>query len=171
MAQHGQETNASVSPLQTGLTVALMAEIWILLVGGVHRDEMIVGAVCVAGAVAMFWLVARVRGPRYHITARDLASAWRLPWYVVQDLFLVVGVLFKSLRPGDERRAAFWVCGFKTSKRDPIDVGRRILVTIYSCLTPNMIVLGIEYEQSRILFHQLAPAGVNATMRDLGVRA
>jgi hypothetical protein len=152
------------------IAAAQMGGIWSLLVGGFHRDEMIVGASCVIAAAVTLRLVARVRQQHMQFTVRDVLCGWRLPWYAIQDVFVVSRVLLRDVLFGVEPPSAYRVCGFKTSKRESRDVARRVLVTGFTSATPNVIVLGVDYAQSRLLFHQLEPSEVNETMRELGAQ-
>lgn len=167
---HSNAVSRPVSALSTLWAAALMAGIWILLVGGVHRDEMIVGAFCVLAAVIILRLIAGVRRQHVQITGRDLLAGWRIPWYAVQDIFLVSRILLRNVFFGIQPPSAYRVCGFTTSKSDPQDVGRRVLVTGYGSATPNAIVIGVDYAQNRLLFHQLQPSEVNTMTRDLGAK-
>ncbi len=63
------------------------------------------------------------------------------------------------------------VCGFKCSKRDPAILGRGVLAMIYMTATPNSIVLGIDPQSSRMLFHQLERASVPKMARALGAQS
>ncbi len=168
--RQGKAGSHNVSVLSILWAAALMAAIWILLVGGTHRDEMIVGAFGVLIAVLILRLIHGVRERELQITLRDLLSGWRVPGYAVQDVFVVSRALLRCLFSGVQPPSAYWVCGFKTSKSDPQDVARRVLVTGYTSATPNVIVIGVDYAQSRLLFRQLKPAGVNETMRELGAQ-
>lgn len=167
---HEEAGSQDVSVLFMLWAAALMGVVWIVLVGGFHRDEMIAGALCVLAASMILRLIAGVRRQKLRITLGDLGSGWRVPWYAVQDIFLVSLALLRCLLSGMQPPSAYRVCGFKTSKSEPQDVARRVLVTAFSSATPNVIVIGVDYAQSRILFHQLQPSEVNETMRDLGTR-
>lgn len=167
---HGKRQSRDVSALSVLWAGALMAALWILLVGGVHRDEMIVGACSVCIANLILRLIAGVRHQEVQITLRDALSGWRVPWYALQDLFLASQALLADLFLGVAPGSSYCVCGFKTSRSNPQDVARRVLVTVYSSSTPNVIIIGVDYAQSRLLFHQLVPGSLNQTMRDLGAR-
>ena len=148
-----------------------MAALWLLLIGSAPRDEVIVGIAAVTAAMAMLWLVSTAHPQAQRFTLQDLATGWRLPSYVVQDLGIVLRVLARDLVLGRRPVSAFRVCGVQTSKRDPQDVARRVLLTAYTSATPNVIVIGVDYAQSRLLLHQLEPAPASETMRQLGARA
>jgi hypothetical protein len=150
------------------LSVVVMAAEWILLVAGVKRDEMIVGALSVIGATLFLQFVYRAEHQKLDLRLKDLAACWRIPWYIAVDVRVVTVVLLKDLL-GIRRASSFYrVCGFKTSKYDPLLVSRRVLATAFTTVTPNAIVIGIDYEQSRMLFHQLQRSSVSKMTQELG---
>ncbi len=70
------------------------------------------------------------------------------------------------------RRAGSYyrVCGFATSKEDPRLIGRRVLATAYTSASPNSIVIGIDFTQSRMLVHQVERREISALAQELGAR-
>ena len=77
-------------------------------------------------------------------------------------------VLVKELL-GKARAGSYYrVSGFKTSKTDPTLVARRVLATAYTTVSPNSIVIGIDYEQSRLLLHQVKRDEVSKMTKELG---
>jgi len=167
---HNSKGWRRVTAQSVAISAALMSAFWVLLVGGTHRDEVIVGCVGVIAATAMLWLIARVDDLRFHFTSHDLLSGVRVPWNIAKDVFLVLGLLLRDVFLRVPTRSVFHVCGFKTSKRNPQDIARRVLVTAYSTAAPNTIILGVDYTQSRILFHQLQSSEPDETMIELGAR-
>jgi hypothetical protein len=166
--------DAKAKPLRTisagvlTLSLIVMAAEWILLVAGTKRDEMIVGALCLLAAGLFLQLVYRAEQQKLDIRLKDLATCWRLPWYVLSDTRVVTLVLLKDLF-GIKRASSFYrVCGFKTAKDDPLLAARRVLATAFTTVTPNSIVIGIDYEQSRMLFHQLQRSRVSKMTQELG---
>jgi hypothetical protein len=150
------------------LSAIVMAAEWILLVAGVKRDEMIVGAICVVAAALFLQLVYRAEDQRLEIRLKDLIQAWRIPWYILTGSWEITLILFKDLT-GIERANSFYrVGGFKTSKYDPLLVARRVLATAFTTTAPNFIIVGIDYEQSRMLFHQLERSSVPKMTQALG---
>jgi hypothetical protein len=150
------------------LSVIIMAAEWILLVAGVKRDEMIVGAVSVAVSALFLQFVDRSEEQRLDLRLNDLVQAWRIPWYILSGTWEIMLILLKDLT-GIKRASSFYrVSGFKTSKYDPLLVARRVLATAYTTTAPNFIVIGIDYGQSRMLFHQLERSGVPKMTQALG---
>jgi hypothetical protein len=81
-----------------------------------------------------------------------------------------VAILVKDLL-GVKRAESFYrVSGFKTSKSNPLLVARRVLATFYTTMAPNFIVIGIDFRQSRMLFHQLQRSSVPQMTKALGAQ-
>jgi len=166
----GAKTNRlrKISASVLTLSVVAMAAEWILLVAGLKRDEMIVGALCVIASALFLQFVYRSEGQELDIRLRDLIQAWRLPWYILSEAWTITRVLLKDLA-GIKRAGSFYrVCGFKTGKYDPLLIARRVLATAFTTMAPNSIVIGIDYEQSRMLFHQLERGSVSKMTQELG---
>lgn len=150
------------------LSVIIMAAEWILLVAGVKRDEMIVGALCVIASALFLQFVYRSEHQELEIRLSDVMQVWRLPWYILSEGWRITVVLLKDLC-GLKRASSFYrVSGFKTGKNDPLLIARRVLATAYTTMAPNSIVIGIDYEQSRMLFHQLERSSVPKMTQALG---
>jgi hypothetical protein len=152
------------------LAAALMAVLWILFVGGTRRNEMIVGAGALVLSGAFLFLVARKESLNLELHWTDLATCWRIPWYIVSGVYEIVIILLKDLF-GVRRADSFYrVSGFRTSKSDPRLIARRVLATAYTTTAPNFIVIGIDYAQSRMLFHQLERSDVPKMTKELGAQ-
>lgn len=162
--------NTQVSRIAFIWMLLLMAVEWILLVAGIHLHEMLVGVVSVLLAALFLWTVQRSSSLRVRFTLRDVLECWRLPWYVLSDAGLVTVLLFRDLFRRKPVQSFYRVCGFVTSKDDPLLLSRRVLATAYTTASPNSIVIGIDYAQSRMLLHQLERSGVSTMARNLGAR-
>ncbi len=150
------------------LSVLVMAGEWILLVAGLKRDEMIVGALSVLASGLFLQFVYRAEDQKLDFRLKDLAACWRIPWYIVTGSWEITVILFKDL-VGIKRASSFYrVSGFKTAKYDPVLVARRVLATAFTTTAPNFIIIGIDYEQSRMLFHQLERSSVPIMTQELG---
>jgi hypothetical protein len=158
----------TIRPHTVFLILALMAGEWVMLVAGVKRNEMIVGLVAVLFACAFLCLVIRSQDMEYNFTLRDISTIWRVPWSILTNTFTLCSVLAKDVF-GRERAGSYYrVSGFKTSKGDPTLVAKRVLATAYTTVSPNSIVIGIDYEQSRLLLHQVKRAEVSEMTKQLG---
>lgn len=145
-----------------------MAAEWILLVAGVKLQEMIVGAAAVGAAALFLYLIFNGESERAEFRAVDLAAVWRIPWYILSGTWEITLILFRDLLSIRRAGSFYRVGGFRTSKRDPVLIGRRVLATAYTTTAPNFIVIGIDYEQSRMLFHQIERSSVPKMTQSLG---
>ena len=159
-----------VSFLVSALAVSVMAAEWILLVAGTRRNEMIVGAFSVLLVSAFLFYVHRCSPLRVKYAGADVAAGWRVPGYVALDAYVVVKILFRDFLSPRKACSFYRVCDFKTDRRDPRMVGRRVLATVYTTASPNSIVIGIDEAQSRMLLHQLERTGVSRMASNLGAR-
>ena len=151
-------------------SLLLIAALWILFVGGTRRDEMIAGAGVFFLCGAFLYLVWRTETLRLEVRWADAAQGWRIPWYVVSKVYQIIVILMKDLF-GVKRAGSFYrVSGFKTSKSDPRLIARRVFAIFYTTMAPNFIVIGIDYRQSRMLFHQLERTSVSMMTKELGAQ-
>jgi hypothetical protein len=144
---------------------------WILLVAGIRPHEMIVGAGSVLASALFVLAVRKVSTLRLDFRISDVAQAWRISWYVVSDCYKLVAVLLLDLFTSTRAGSFYRVSGFKTSKEDPRLIARRVLATIYTTASPNSIVIGIDFKQSRMLFHQIERSGLSKMTRNLGANS
>jgi hypothetical protein len=150
------------------LAVLLMSGEWILLVAGIHIDEMIVGAASVLASGAFLLVAHRTSTLHTDFRLADMAKGWSIPWEVIRDMFVITVVLFKDLLGVEKAKSLFLVAGFRTAKKDPVLVARRVLAIAYTSASPNTIILGIDYTCGRMLFHQLKRAPLPKMTEDLG---
>jgi multisubunit Na+/H+ antiporter MnhE subunit len=144
---------------------------WVWLVATTHLHEMIVGALVVVLATLFLLLVQRSQPNTVQLRWKDVAQGWRIPWYLVCDIWIVSSIFFKDLLHLRPAGSYYRVCGFKCGKRDPAILARGVLATIYMTATPNTIVLGIDAETSRMLFHQLERTSIPKMAHALGARS
>ena len=99
------------------LAIFLMSAEWILLVAGTHIHEMIVGAASVLASGAFLFVVHRSSTLHTDFCLSDIAKGWRIPWYVVSDIFVITLVLLKDLFGIEKAKSLFRVSGFQTGKK------------------------------------------------------
>lgn len=152
------------------LSVLFIAILWILFVGGLRRDEMFVGVAVLVLSGAFAYQVWRIETLDLDFHLKDLAQGWRIPWYVLSGVYEIIAVLLKDLARVKPANSLYRVSGFKTSKSEPRQVARRVLATFYTTMAPNFIVIGIDFRQSRMLFHQLERSSVPRMTKALGAQ-
>lgn len=128
------------------------------------------GAVSILVTVTFTQFVARTTGTNLTLRARDVLQGWRIPLYIASGVWEILVVLAKDLLHIQEPENRFRVCGFDSSKHDPVRIGRTTLAVAYTTAAPNFIVIGIDPSQSRMLFHQISATGVQRMAKKLGAR-
>jgi hypothetical protein len=88
----------------------------------------------------------------------------------VSKVYQIIVILVKDLFGVKRADSLYRVSGFKTSKSEPILIARRVFATFYTTMAPNFIVIGIDYRQSRMLFHQLERTSVSMMTKALGAQ-
>jgi hypothetical protein len=101
---------------------------------------------------------------------KDLVQCWRIPWYMASGIWEITVVLFKDLGYLGRAGSYYRVSGFKSSKRDRTAVARTVLATVYTTTAPNFIVIGIDPDLSRMLFHQIERSSVPKMTQALGAQ-
>lgn len=152
----------------TMFAILAMAIEWILFVGGAHPHEMTVGALSIAAVAYFLSTVERHAKLHLRFTVHDLVSCWRIPWYLLSGTYEISRLLFKDILGINRAHSYYRVTEFKTDRKDPLMVGRRVLATVYTTVAPNFIVVGIDYQQHRMLFHQLERSSVPKMTKSLG---
>jgi hypothetical protein len=170
-ASHASSKNRSPSPGVTAVVALCLAAGWVWLVAGTHLHEMVIGAVVVVLATLYLNVVRESSQNKIRLEWNDVAQCWRLPWYMVCDTWVVTLVFFGDLLHLRPAGSYYRVCRFKCSQRDPAVLGRGVLATIYMTATPNTIVVGIDPELSRMLFHQIERSSVPEMTQALGGQA
>jgi hypothetical protein len=148
----------------------LMAAEWIMLVAGTKLHEMIVGAASLVAAAIFLYAVDRTETQRLGFEWSDVAAGWRVPSYLISDLHEITVALLRDLLGKGKVGSFYRVCHFKTAKASPQLVARRVLATAYTSATPNSIVIGIDYNQNRLLMHQVVRRPVTKMAQSLGAK-
>lgn len=154
----------------SGLAVLLIGVLWVVFVGGTRPNEMIVASLVLLATGAFLFEVWKIETLRLDFGLKDMAQGWRIPWYILSGVYEIVIVLFRDIFGLQKSESLYRVCGFGTSKLDPRLVARRVLAIFYTTMAPNFIVIGIDFRQSRMLFHQLERSGVPEMTKQLGAQ-
>jgi hypothetical protein len=158
------------SPGEAALIAISLSVGWVWLVASTHLHEMVVGAVVVMLGTLFVLTVCRSAREPVEPEWRDIVQCWRVPWYLASRMWQISVLLFEDLFFAHRAGSYYRVCGFKSSKRDPKIVAREVLATVYTTVAPNFIVIGIDPELSRMLFHQLERSGVSKMTQALGAQ-
>ncbi len=146
--------------------------LWLLFVGTFSLHELLIGIIAaVLASIGMGVVTLYYQNP-FSPAASDLFAAWRLPWYVLSDTWVVLTVAAKDLIGTHRAESLFLVVPFEAgSTRDARMTARRVLATVYSTIAPNSIVLGINASDRKLLFHQIKRSSVPKMTEQLGAEA
>lgn len=150
---------------------AISYAMWLLFVGTSAAHELLVGLVMAGLATVFGCFVGRSSRLAAEFRWVDVKQGWRILWYAVVDSWAITEVLLRDLFGGVRAEGVYQVCGYAGSERDPVKVGRAVLMTGYSTATPNSIVIGIDTAQNRMLFHQMQRTEMTEMGRKLGAKA
>lgn len=171
MALDRPRTSGLGSLFRWTVVVFLIVVLWILLTGNTRPHELIVGEVVLFLSGGFLYLVVSKGHLVLDLRWTDLATGWRIPWYIVSGVYEIIVVLAKDICRAQPAGSFYRFSGFTTSKSDPRLIARRVLATAYTTTAPNFIIIGIDYRQSRMLFHQLERSSVPKMTRKLGATA
>jgi hypothetical protein len=172
MSRNSRKAKAKTTPPRVVALIATSLAVgWVWLVASTHVHEMIVGAVVVVLATLFVVMVQKSQRETLKFRWKDVVQCWRVPWYIVARIWEISVLLFKDLFFIRRAGSYYRVCGFKSSRRDPEIVAREVLATIYTTMAPNFIVIGIDPDLSRMLFHQIERSGVSKMTQALGAQS
>jgi hypothetical protein len=138
---------------------ALLEGFWALLVG-TQQDTELAGGLPAAVVGAIFAEVLRSRGLLPFTTDfRLLAKAWRLPWLLVYDFFLVTWVLISSLAHGRRVRGE-WVRIPFPMQEGSVGNWQRAFGTATSNNAANALV--VDFDGDEAVAHALRPNAFTA---------
>ena len=150
------------------VSLLVLTALWLGMTTSLQWLELLLGVISVSATALFLSSVYREELQRYDLRTADLLTVWRAPWYVFSSLWEIVAVLFGDLFGAEPAPSLYRVCGFRSSKDDPLLVTRRALATAYTSIAPNFIVIGVDYTQSRMLFHQIRRSKVPLMTKQLG---
>jgi hypothetical protein len=154
----------------SGLFLVSAIALWILFVGGTRRDEMLVGlgvAFLTAAFVYQVWRMGTLH-IAFHMS--DVIQGWRVPGYVLRDTCVIALVLLRDLIGAASTDSLYRVSEFKTVRPNSRKAARQVLITLYTTMSPNSIVIGMDPNRGRILFHQLQRSSITKMGVALGVK-
>lgn len=144
---------------------------WIIFVGTFSLHELLIGVLGALLATAGLSTINCHYPARFHPTLTELLSLWRLPGYLVSDTWTILTVRAKDLRRVQTANSLFRLVPFRAGEKDdPRATARRVLAVIYTTVTPNTVVLGVNTNDQHLLLHQLVRGPVSRMTEDLGAR-
>ncbi|HEV2397578.1 MAG TPA: hypothetical protein VGS27_11595 [Candidatus Sulfotelmatobacter sp.] len=145
---------------------------WLLFTGTFSLHELLIGIIAAVLASAGMVVVTIFYQTPFSPGASDLLALWRLPWYLLSDTWVVFTVAAKDLLGTEPADSLFRVVPFQAGRtKNPGMTARRALATLYSTVAPNSIVLGVNTQDQKLLFHQIKRTSVPKMTEQLGAEA
>ncbi len=153
------------------VSTAVLFLVWALLTGGFRGQESIMGVGAAVVSSLLFLLVRRCSGNIFCPTAKELAEAWRIPWYVLTGSWQVTVVLMRDLLGIERAGSHFRSVAFEDRGESKVrQQTRAALATAYTSITPSSIVIGVDRKRGQLLFHELRREKVSIMTKNLGAR-
>jgi len=152
-----------------GLSLAITYLLWIVFVGTFSLHELLIGIIAALLTAAGMVVVTAQYPARFSPGVADLLALWRLPWYIVQGTWEIMEVAGKDALGIKPAESLFRVDLFRTgTEKDVRASARRALAVLYTTVAPNFIVLGVNTNNRRMLFHQIERSSVPKMTQQLG---
>ena len=133
----------------------ILLAFWVIIDYSILRAELLAGAAAAALGAFVAELACYQAGVRFHMRARWLLPALRLPGEVVRDTLIVFGALARRLLRGQQPDGAFREVPVRFGDDSPEGVTRRVLLVGGRSLAPNTFVAGIDRDRGTMIVHQL----------------
>lgn len=147
---------------------AVLAGAWLVFVGTFDAAESYVGAIVAAlGAVASNVVLER-RIVAFYVRPRLLLIGARIFRDVAADTLVVLAVLAERMLGAREPAAKLVAVPFGACGDDKRSAARRAMAIAFTTIAPNSLVLGIDRERRRAVFHQLRDAPTPPPLVELG---
>jgi multisubunit Na+/H+ antiporter MnhE subunit len=142
------------------LQFAVLLGIWLLFVSKLEPSETLVGVGAAVLSATASEIVRGVERPRFLPHIGWMLEFWRIPLQILKDCGLVTAKLFRILTGRGRGTGHFVSVPFEWGGTDQRSVARRVLAILYTTVTPNTIVVGIDRERNEMLLHTLVESPV-----------
>jgi multisubunit Na+/H+ antiporter MnhE subunit len=143
---------------------AVLFAVWLLLVGSLQADELIVGAAAAALSASVA-LAVRSRG--YILFSPRLAWARELPELclgIIVDTGLLGSALWRRVVRRERVRGQILRVPFHYGGENGRDGARRALVNFAVSITPNSYVVDIDPDADSLLVHRLVTGPIDPVL-------
>lgn len=134
---------------------AVLMAFWVIIDYSILRAELLAGAAAAALSAFVAELACYQAGVRFHMRAKWLLPAFRLPGEVVRDTLIVFGALARRLLRGEAPDSGFREVPVRFGDDSHAGVTRRVLLLGGRSLAPNTFVAGIDRDRGAMIVHQL----------------
>jgi len=152
-------------------TWVILIGVYLLFTSNLQKPEVYVGigaAAIAATASAVFESLGVVA---FRPRLLDLLRAWRIVGYMFSGSWELLKAMAMQIftRPGAQS-IVFAVPFDLGEDDDPRAAARRALAIIYTTMTPNFVVLGLDRKNRLMLYHQVLSGPVLEITKELGAK-
>ncbi len=140
--------------------------LWFLFVYQLSLTELIAGAGAAAVTIVGLELSLKVVPLRFQPELRWLLLMLRLPGTVIRDMGVLVRIFFRLIT-GKKIPGLFQVTDFSALGEGPRANARRALAVVFTTVSPNSVVVGIDRKTGLLLFHELEATPVPQILKEL----
>ncbi len=153
-------------------TLPIFYGLWLFFTGTFSEHELAIGIFAALLASSGMLVVTLSYSIPFQPSFGDLLAFWRLPWSVVSDTWITLLVAAKDIAGIRRAESIFQAVPFRAGRMDdPRATARRALAVLYSTVSPNSIVLGINVNNQEMLVHQIRRSPVPKMTKELGAKA
>ena len=138
--------------------------LWVVMQGTVEAMELAAGAGAAALAATLLELARRQRLLRFAPNAAAIASAARIPWQMVRELWILASALVRDLTGIRRVRSAWVAVPFEAGGDDPVSAGNRAVRPLIDNVTPLTVVADVDCDRDVALKHDLVPSRASKTV-------
>jgi multisubunit Na+/H+ antiporter MnhE subunit len=149
---------------------AVALVLWHVYVGKLQRNEILFGLACSAVAAFAGHIVFEKHLAPLRAQWRSVAQIWRMPKYLLVGGWEILAVLARQMLLRQPAESLFYSVPFDDGGDDDESAFRRALAVAYTTATPNFVVIGIDREHRRLIYHQIRKSDVPEMTRRLGAR-
>jgi multisubunit Na+/H+ antiporter MnhE subunit len=158
------------SPWFWAIQFLVLLGLWIVFVGKVKWNELIVGVAGSAVAASATQIVWAQHVAAFRDHGGWVLEAWRLPKYMITGSWEIFTVLFRQLFGGRPAESLLLAVPYEAVGEDDASAARRALAITYTTSTPNFVVVGIDRERRQLIFHQIKRSKILQITKNLGAR-
>lgn len=166
---HGEQASHRMRLRTVALSVPATVVLWFLLTG-VTPHEVAVGAFTTLLTTTIVFAMHRCYPQDVRFPFRAALALWQVPVAVVKDTATVTRALLRDLSGVEPMPSLFRTVRWEQRSDTAVRQGRGVLATVAMTASPNAIVLGIDPEQSRMVFHQIHREPMSTMAKQLGAQ-
>ncbi len=142
----------------------------LLYVGRLSFDEALFAAIGSVVAATASKIVLEHRIAPLRSQWRHFAEIRRVPKYVVTGSWEICAVLARQIFLRKAAQSLIYAVPFDAGGDDDESSFRRALAVAWTTSTPNFVVVGIDRERGRLVYHQIRQSGIPEMTKRLGAR-